>query len=135
MKTNLIFMQVVALSAMMTTNALAVSGGMSLEENFKLVEEYPPVEGQTLANACSACHGTHGQEFGEAMPPLAGMPKETFIKLMTKFKEERSPSIVMNKVAKFFSAEEIDRMAEFFAKQPAVEWTRPDWNTGVKDHE
>ena len=41
-----------------------------------------PVSGQVLGDNCSACHGTHGAFFNEIMPPLAGMDRDTFIRLM-----------------------------------------------------
>jgi cytochrome subunit of sulfide dehydrogenase len=33
----------------------------------------PMATGAAMAMQCAPCHGTNGQEFLEAMPPLAGM--------------------------------------------------------------
>lgn len=82
----------------------------------------PPVSGQVLGDNCSACHGTHGAVFNEIMPPLAGMDREIFVKLMLDFKYGVRPTIVMNDVAKAYTEEEIQRMADYFASLPAVPW-------------
>ncbi len=82
----------------------------------------PPVSGQVLGDNCSACHGTHGAVFNEIMPPLAGMDRDTFVKLMLDFKYGVRPTIVMNDVAKAYTEEEIRRMADYFSSLPAVPW-------------
>ncbi|GAB6035109.1 c-type cytochrome [Galenea microaerophila] len=113
----------------------ALTGGISAEENVQLREKYPTPSADMLGDNCSACHGTRGAEFNEAMPPLAGMDKQVFIKLMKAYRDNKFPSIVMHDVARVFSDEEIERMADFFAKQKAEEWTRPDWNASIKQQE
>ncbi len=119
----------------MTSSSYALEGGFSLEENDKLRAAFPAVTGKMLADNCSACHGTMGAEFNEAMPPLAGMKKENFIKIMKAYRANAMPNIVMHDVAYVFSDEEIEAMADYFAKQPAEEWTQPDWNKEVNTHE
>ena len=78
--------------------------------------------GELLGQNCAACHGTDGREFNEAMPPLAGMEKNEFIRAMKEFKQGERPAIVMDRVAKAFSDEEVEAMAEFFAVQPATQY-------------
>lgn len=112
--------------------SFALTGGISAEENEKLRAEYPMPSAEMLGDNCSACHGTNGAEFNEAMPPLAGMDKNNFIKLMKAYRENKFPSIVMHDVAHVFSDEEIEAMADFFAKQKPEQWTRPDWNNSIK---
>lgn len=95
------------------------------EEVFVTPDQYekdPPISGKMAADNCSACHGTQGRVYNEIIPPLAGMPKETFVKLMMRFKKEERPTIIMNKVARAFTDGEIERMGEYFAKQPAEPW-------------
>ncbi|HID00674.1 MAG TPA: hypothetical protein EYP05_05005 [Piscirickettsiaceae bacterium] len=82
----------------------------------------PPVSGQVLGDNCSACHGTRGAVFDEIMPPLAGMDRDTFIKLMLNFKFATRPSIVMNDIANAYTEDEIRRMADYFSSLPAVPW-------------
>jgi cytochrome c553 len=110
----------------------AITGGISLEENAKLRSEYPMPSAAMLGDTCSACHGTRGAEFNEAMPPLAGMNKDNFIKLMKAYRAHEFPSIIMHRVAEVFSDEEIEAMADFFANQKPEEWTQPDWNASIK---
>lgn len=105
--------------------AQAEEGNPFTEKVFVPPDEYandPPVSGKMAGDNCSACHGTHGRVFDESMPALAGIPKETFIKLMMDFKKEVRPTIIMNHVARVFTDVEIERMAEYFAKQPATPW-------------
>ncbi|NPA72408.1 MAG: hypothetical protein GXO35_06220 [Gammaproteobacteria bacterium] len=111
----------------------AVTGGMSLEENDRLRNAYPVPTGAMLGDNCSACHGTKGAEFNEAMPPLAGMKKAHFIKLMKTYRENAFTSIVMHDVAVVFSDVEIEAMANFFVQQKAEQWTQPNWNPSLKE--
>ena len=82
--------------------------------------------GELLGQNCAACHGTDGREFYEAMPPLAGMDKQNFIRAMNEFKDGERPAIIMDRIAKAFNEEEIEAMAEFFAKQKAVQYGKEE---------
>lgn len=96
--------------------ALGLAGGPALAGGFA-----PP---ELLGQNCAACHGTDGREFHEAMPPLAGMDRSNFIRAMNEFKQGERPAIVMDRIAKAFSDEEIAAMAEFFALQQAEQYGR-----------
>lgn len=78
----------------------------------------PQASGETMANTCAACHGTHGR-VGEdvAMVPLAGMDKGEFIRAMRDFRSGKRPSTLMHHVASGFTDAEVEAMAEFFAAQ------------------
>ncbi|MGM0595001.1 MAG: c-type cytochrome [Pseudomonadota bacterium] len=78
--------------------------------------------GELLGQNCAACHGSDGREFHEAMPPLAGMDRQNFITAMNAFKQGERPAIVMDRIAKAFSDEEITAMADFFAAQPTEQY-------------
>jgi len=96
-----------------------------VEEVFVHPEKFsndPPLSGKMVGDNCSACHGTQGRIFDEIIPPLAGMPKATFVELMMRFKADKRPAIVMNKVAREFTRSEIERMGDYFAGQPARPW-------------
>ena len=71
--------------------------------------------GETFAHTCSACHGTYGQLKNEAFVPLAGMNKQEFVASMRAFRDLKRPSSIMSHIAQGYNAEEINRMAEFFA--------------------
>lgn len=76
------------------------------------------ISGEMLGNTCAACHGTYGgvngQIQGEAMPPLAGMAEDDFVKAMKSFQDGSRPATIMDRVAKGFTDEEIRAMAAFF---------------------
>jgi len=84
--------------------------------------------GELLGQNCAACHGTDGREFNEAMPPLAGMETEQFIRAMKDFREGRREGVVMDRVARAYSDAEIEAMAEWFASRPATQY-------GSEEHE
>jgi sulfide dehydrogenase cytochrome subunit len=76
-----------------------------------------PATPAMLANACAGCHGTNGASAGLSMPSLAGQNKIATVEAMKGFKSGERPSTVMGRLAKGYSDEEIDAMADFFAKQ------------------
>ena len=94
----------------------------SIFEDPSTFSKDPEISGKMLGDNCDACHGTQGRVFDEIIPPLAGIPKDTFIKLMINFKNEVKPTIIMNHIARAFTDAEIERMAVYFAVQPATPW-------------
>ncbi|MBN2646228.1 MAG: c-type cytochrome [Thiotrichales bacterium] len=78
--------------------------------------------GQAMAWQCAPCHGVNGQEFSEAMPPLAGMPVKQFMDAMLAYREGTRPAVIMDRVARGFTDEELNAMAQWFAKQPIKPW-------------
>lgn len=77
---------------------------------------------QAMAWLCAPCHGTDGREFHESMPALAGLDKDYFIRAMNEFKDGTRPTVIMDRVARGFTQQEIEAMAAWFAKQPATQW-------------
>jgi len=108
------------------SNSLALAeGNPFVEEVFNAPDQYekdPQVSGKMAADNCSACHGTQGRIFNEVIPPLAGLPKNTFVQLMMDFKNEKRPTVIMNKIARAFTDGEIKRMGDYFAIQPVTPW-------------
>lgn len=82
----------------------------------------PIIDGTALSWQCAPCHGTNGQEFTEAMPTIAGMPENQIIESMIAFREGTRPAIIMDRVSRGFTDEEIKAMAAFFTKQPKKQW-------------
>jgi len=108
------------------------TGGMSLEENFKMAKKTPMPSAWLLSSTCAACHGTFGREFNDIIPPLAGMPEDEFVKKMTEYKtKDWHDFIAMGIMAQPFTDKEIKAMGDFFAKQKPVEWTQADWNKDI----
>jgi sulfide dehydrogenase cytochrome subunit len=71
-----------------------------------------------LAYSCAGCHGTNGSSVGLSNPHIAGMNKKYFIESMRDYQLDRRDSTIMNRLAKAFTADQIERMAEFYAAQP-----------------
>jgi len=110
------------LCAGLATPGLAAEAHLTDAQINEINTQYPMPTGKMLGDSCAACHGTLGAEFGEGMPPLAGMNRDDFIALMKAFKANAFPTIVMHDVAYVYSDAEIEAMADYFAAQPAQQW-------------
>ncbi|WP_455366194.1 c-type cytochrome [Kaarinaea lacus] len=73
-----------------------------------------------LAYTCAGCHGTNGSSVGPASPTIAGMSVDYFVETMLAYKNASRPSTIMTRIAKGYTEEEIQLMAEFFSKQPII---------------
>lgn len=89
----------------------------SLQANDQL--KYDP---EALSWLCAPCHGTHGREFYESMPALAGLDTQYFIRSMQEFRDGTRATVIMDRVARGFTDAEIEAMAHWFAEQPASQW-------------
>ena len=71
---------------------------------------------RNLAASCANCHGTdgHAQAGGQA---LAGRSKNDIITLMRLFREGSKPSTIMGQIAKGYTPEQAELIAEHFAAQ------------------
>ena len=91
-----------------------------------------------LANTCAGCHGTNGSSVGPASPTIAGLSRDYFIESMLAYKDASRPSTIMSRIAKGYSEEEINRMADFFTQQSIVrfdqEFDAQKANRGEKLH-
>jgi cytochrome c553 len=76
----------------------------------------PPNAIRYVAANCANCHGTLGRS-GGAMPSLAGLQKPYFVEQMRLFRDGKRAATVMHQIAKGYSEEQIDALAEFFARQ------------------
>ena len=74
---------------------------------------------RTLAASCAACHGSNGNALhGNAV--LAGMDGAKFTTAMLAFKDGSRPATVMHRHAKGLNIDEINLLANYFAKQKPV---------------
>jgi cytochrome c553 len=70
------------------------------------------------AAACTSCHGTHGQSIAP-VPTLAGRSKSDLLMLLMAFKQGRSKdSTIMHQFAVGYTDAQLERIAEFFSRQP-----------------
>lgn len=77
--------------------------------------------GEMIAYTCVGCHGPGGNSVGPASPNIAGWKKDTMVDSMKAFAAgEDRPSTIMGRIAKGYTDEELEAMAEYFAKQKPV---------------
>jgi cytochrome c553 len=73
-----------------------------------------------LAASCTACHGTAGRAWrGGAVPPLAGLPREYFLKQMRGYRDGTGNGTVMPQIAKGYADDQIETLADYFATRAA----------------
>jgi cytochrome c553 len=68
------------------------------------------------AASCSGCHAT-GAKVDSAIPRLIGRSAADITAQMQAFKTGQKPATVMDRLAKGFSDEEIQAIAEWYAQQ------------------
>ncbi len=71
---------------------------------------------RNLAATCFTCHGTNGKSVG-GMEPLDGEKKQKIIDKMNEFKTGAKPATLMHQIAKGYTDQQIELIAEFFSKQ------------------
>jgi cytochrome subunit of sulfide dehydrogenase len=69
-----------------------------------------------LAANCANCHGTAGNSPG-SMPGLAGLARNYFVRQMQDFRDGRRQATVMHQLAKGYTDEQFEAMAEYFSRQ------------------
>ena len=74
-----------------------------------------------LGDACAGCHGTSGLS-ASPMPIIAGLPREYLRQTLLDYRSNKRPSTIMGRIARGYSEEEIDQLADYFASQ---EWVSP----------
>lgn len=72
--------------------------------------------GSIIGATCMGCHGFKGMGSGD-IPRLAGVPKGVTAGKLMSYKSDDLEGTVMNRIAKGYSDEEIQAVAEFFAAQ------------------
>lgn len=72
--------------------------------------------GRYLAANCANCHGTNGQSVG-GMEALAGYDRSKFVQTMKAFQSGEKPATLMHQIAKGYTDDQINLMADFFASQ------------------
>ncbi len=69
-----------------------------------------------IGATCMGCHGFRGMGSGE-IPRLAGVAKEVTAGKLLEYKSGALEGTVMNRIAKGYTDDEIQAVAEFFANQ------------------
>ena len=72
-------------------------------------------QGAMLSHSCAACHGTDGRSPG-AIPSINGKSARFIVDSLKGFRDGTRPSTVMGRHTKGYSDEEIQLIADHFAK-------------------
>jgi sulfide dehydrogenase cytochrome subunit len=76
--------------------------------------------GAMLANTCVGCHGTNGVSSGPAIPTIAGISKAYFTDNMKSYRDGSRPSTIMGRLAKAYTDQDINDMADYFSAMKFV---------------
>ena len=71
-----------------------------------------------IAANCTNCHATSGRGSG-GMPSLAGLQTAYIAEQMRLFRDGKRPSTVMHQIAKGYSEQQIERLADYFGRHGA----------------
>jgi sulfide dehydrogenase cytochrome subunit len=102
----------------MPRRLLVAGGALYLALSGAVIAKSDPDPIRYVAANCANCHGTMGRTSG-AMPSLAGLQKPYFVEQMRSFRDGKRPATVMHQIAKGYSDQQIEQLADFFARQPA----------------
>ncbi len=69
---------------------------------------------KSIASTCMSCHGPGGKSQG-AIPNLAGLDKDYFVKAMKDFKSGARPASIMKRHASGYTDAEFEAMGAYFA--------------------
>ena len=72
--------------------------------------------GRDLAATCTHCHGTDGRSANIA---LAGVAKGEIVQKMKEFKAGSRQATLMHQLAKGYTEQQVEMIAEYFSKQQA----------------
>ncbi len=70
--------------------------------------------GEMIAAQCNGCHGFNGQSKGAA-PAINGLPESYIVSSMQDFKADKRPATIMNRIAKGYTDQEIENVADYYS--------------------
>ena len=73
--------------------------------------------GEYLSSECVTCHQLSGKYDG--IPPIVGWPPESFVEILTDYREKRRENPVMRSIAVKFTDDEIAALAAYFGSLKA----------------
>ena len=91
--------------------------GLTLGMLLALASGAAAANGQRLYASCAACHGTNGAGSGNALPVLAGQPKDMLVASMRAFKDGTRPATIMHQISKGYTDKQIDEIASYLSRQ------------------
>lgn len=69
---------------------------------------------ESLVFTCYTCHGTDGESPGE-IPSIKGKSAEKIKEKLLAFRQDQDQPTIMNRIAKGYSEDEINRIADYLA--------------------
>ena len=100
---------------------LALAGGCLLQSTGAIANELTPekkLQAASLAATCANCHGTNGVGVeGSAVTGLANLSVDYIKTNMIWFKTGQRPATVMHQLAKGYTDEQIDIIANYLGKK------------------
>jgi len=94
----------------MTTLAIAGFVGLALSGFAGAAD----IHTKSIASTCMSCHGPGGKSLG-AVPSLAGLDKDYFVKSMKEFKAGTRAASIMKRHANGYTDAEFEAMGAYFA--------------------
>ena len=73
---------------------------------------------RSLAATCAACHGSDGRSATQEVVSLAGLPREHIASQLRAFRDGARPGTIMQQIAKGYSDQQIELMADYFSRRP-----------------
>ena len=71
--------------------------------------------GRNLAASCVVCHGKNASNTGT----LDGMPRNQIVQTMKDFASGARPATLMHQLAKGYTEQQVELLAEYFSQQKA----------------
>lgn len=93
-----------------TTLALAGFFGLALSGIAGAADTHT----KSISSTCMSCHGPGGKSLG-AIPSIAGLDKDYFVKSMKDFKSGTRAATIMKRHAAGYTDAEFEAMAAYFA--------------------
>ncbi|HLW04652.1 MAG TPA: c-type cytochrome [Azoarcus sp.] len=75
-----------------------------------------PHAARDLAASCANCHGTDGRSVGGS-DSLAGVPASNTLQKLKAFRSGERPATIMHQIAKGYTPEQLELIADYFAAQ------------------
>jgi sulfide dehydrogenase cytochrome subunit len=92
--------------------AVLAIAGFALQHTVAFAEDV-----ETLTKQCAMCHGPDGNSKTSAFPSFGGASEQYFRYTMDAYKNGGRKSDIMKNYVKNLSAEDIDKLAEYYSKQ------------------
>ena len=74
---------------------------------------------ETVVAKCNRCHGRAKGESNLALPSLNGQKRDYLVRVMREYRDDDRGSSMMHKMSSGYSDELIERLADWYAAQPA----------------